>query len=182
MIACAEYRDEIARSLGLDGLRTGRHIVRNGSGMKTGERWILRLWYCLIQIGCDAKAIIAVVEPRDSNQCLAGFFRVCQKNLTDSVFAEIPTQEAMPDFDSITLGTSSGTLRLDGVAYSIGIESVALRAFIEFANPVDERLMTLEKDILSTVQALANATGKSVVSDFHQSVELCRPSSAGRRK
>lgn len=173
MIICFEFSDQIARNLGLDGLRIGRHILRNDNGMKTGERWIQCFWYCLIQIRCETKAIITIVKPRDSNVCVAVFSLVNQHELTDSVTSEVPAHEVMPDFDSIKLGTMTGTLSLDGITYSVGIESAALRSVIEFANPIDTHLLALEKTVLSVVRVLARATGKSFVSTFMNTLELC---------
>lgn len=173
MIIYFEFGDQIAQVLGLDGLRIGRHILRNNNGMKTGERWIQCFWYCLVQIRCETKAIITVVEPCDSSKCDVVFALVNQHEVSHSVTAEISAQEVMPDFDSIKLGTRTGVLSLDGVTYSVGIESVALRAVIEFANPIDTQLLALEKAVLSIVRVLARATGQPVVSTFMKELELC---------
>jgi hypothetical protein len=172
MIACVKYREQIAKSLGLEVMRAGRHSIINSKGIKIGERWIESIWYCVINVGCDDSGIISVIDLRKSNHYLISFSRLMDGTLVDSVSAQIPSHIVMPDFDSIKLRTLCCAFRLDGVAYSIGIESIALRAFIEFENPVDERLVIVENGIISVMQVLGDTTSKSVLHDFIRAVKM----------
>jgi hypothetical protein len=173
MITCLEFKNQIGKSLGFDELRIGRHFLRAPNRVKIGERWITRLWYSHIQVGCEDEAVIAVIEFRDVAACRVCFSSVSEGKLSEPILTEIPAKRVMLNFDGINLTDATGGLSLDGVSYSVGIETIALRAFVEFSNPLDKRLQMVERDIVSVIQTVSTTNRGSVAERYCELIQSC---------
>ena len=134
----AQHQKATANALGLDELRTGRHICRDDDRTRIGELWCPYFWTIRAIPTFNEHVMITVVEMegRDSPRFKTKGWRKAAISAEGEfeVLTNV-SRNVEPCLDGLQLLLPSGNLTLDGILYEFAIQSVELRGTFSFGNP-----------------------------------------------
>jgi hypothetical protein len=164
--------DEIANLLELENLRVGVHYIRDEDRYRVAEFWVPRLWS--VEVRPFGQPVWRLAGVR----AMGREFRGTKTN--DWTKAVLATNEdsAVLALDKDPVADAIGALALmdpwdfsslDGIWYRLSLQTMALNATLEFSNPLQGSLLTLEREILDLSRSIARGSGKeALISRWHE--------------
>ncbi len=152
----------INAKLQTDGLRAGRHILRDERRWKTGEFWVVGLWVVTVLPSFDPPAVLTVVHERER---IRGAFGVAAS--PDRVSTSVVSIDYSPGWSDpvaqvlheLDLFDFDGGLSLDGISYELQIATLASKTQISFSNPVTRHLIALQQALFWVAEEMVNRVG-----------------------
>jgi hypothetical protein len=155
---------QIAATLGLNNLRSGRHIVRDQQRSKTREVSVLGIWAAHILPSLFPPATVAVVM--EEQRALGAFAVVVGLSRTWDTVSVVDVQFAPewvdPVADVLTqtnLFDLEGGLCPDGISYELHIDTFASKSQIHFATPSTQSLIELEQAVFRVANEVVALAG-----------------------
>ncbi len=158
--------EDVARLAGLCDLRVGKHFLRNEQKAPVGCVWVRSFWRAEVLPSFHPSAVLAVVSARGEpfNDCIS----------PDWVKAVFATQQeaAVILIEADPLPASLGCLNLlaegehdslDGIGYTFTFETPQFRGALQFGNPVEPGLRSLESGLLTLARKIAAQSGSPVL-------------------
>lgn len=155
---------QIASALGLDNLRSGRHVVHDQQGSTTREVSVLGIWAAHISPILFPPATVAVVMEK---QRTLGAFAVAigvsrtwdTVSVVDAQFAPEWADPVADVLDKVDLFDLNGGIGLDGISYELHIDTFASRSQIYFATPSTQSLVGLEQAVFQVASEVVTLAG-----------------------
>ncbi len=161
------FIDSIKRASDLEQLRTGRHIVRDNRGWKTGAIAVRELWIVEIKPTFRDHSCLAMVHTDHGRNA---YFCVSQQSTVlllgpFGVDWPDPVEEVLQRFN---LWSARNEISIDGIAYSFFVDTGDVQLAASFINPRTTALVSLEKAFLHVATTLSANDSTNVVKEYLQ--------------
>lgn len=164
----------LAKLIGVEDLRSGRHILRNERGWRTGEVTVSYAWRVIVTPSFHDPCLLTVVRTVDTEfrgKTASGFLRAGiaimsreTKGLRQAVAVDIDADPVFSAIGSVDLRASSDSLWLDGIGYELHTDFTPCRASLHFSNPTVQCFRNIEDSMLAVAGQVANASSESTIS------------------
>ena len=181
--------EAIASLLGLADLRVGRHSPDSTDPMRSRDFWVQSIWRARILPVFHADAFLAVVtcaepwqpgadpQPGVLARCMrlaglrpklqvVGWRKAVLSLQGDPTVIELPNDPVAAALREVDLFETHEYGSLDGIAYTIDVETWNIHASLAFANPEVPSLQRLAKAILAVGQEVGRASGREAVVQY----------------
>jgi hypothetical protein len=159
----------IAAALGVGGLRTGRHYLRDESGGRVGCLWLDTLWTLQVMPSFHDHGLVGVAVARGEK-----FRGVVSPGWIKGVLAADDVlavreldADPLPDLlGKLPLLAKSTSMSIDGVGYRLRVETLAIDADLSFSNPSVQALAAVERACWALADTMACASGENALTTF----------------
>lgn len=168
--------DQLARTLGIDGFRPGRHILRDGRGWREGEIYVEHTWHAYVLPSFHDHAVIGVAKSSDSEfrgKKIPAFFRAGiavvspEKKVVAACDSVSITVDPIPEtLTSISLFQEDAGIWLDGIGYEVFICHFDLDVRLRFSNPSMKQWIAVESSLFSLGVLIAEHSDNPGVHQF----------------
>jgi hypothetical protein len=163
----------LAKVLGIEDLRIGRHYIRNAERERIGSLWIDSFWHAQVEISSDNVLVLCAVygQNEESGRTTCDVRKVALATSESSFAMELERDGVTEALNGFDLFRQGGNEFLDGVSYKISFGTIALNGTLEFGNPTRTHLIILQKALLSVAEIVA---GRSNIQELCKGVNEWR--------
>lgn len=159
----------IAAALGIEDFRVGRQNLRDEQRWRVGRLWIDSLWMLSIRPSFDAWGTVGVATAHGEEfrgQTVEGWTKAVLASGTSLIVQPISADPLSTLLSSLPLLRHSHSVWLDGIDYSLRLESLAIRGTIDFANPTFPELIETERTCWRLAEEIARNSANPELVEF----------------
>ncbi len=161
--------EAIAKLYDLDGLRPGRHILRNEKGWREDEVWVVRLWQVTVFPSFDPFATLTTVHFQESE--FRGIVHPARIRTSVVLHAgegggavmvgpvDVAEDTVAPLLRNVNLCPEEDSLVIDGIAYDLAIQMNQVESSILIRNPREAGLVAIESALFGMVNTVQRLSG-----------------------
>jgi hypothetical protein len=155
-------RDELAKLFGLEDLRIGKHFLRDADRSRVGSIWIESFWYAEILPSFHDGSALCVARAKGEvfrNNTTRDWHMAAFATTSHSAFSDIVDDPVASSLGGLNLFHADGNFTLDGIGYKVSFETLNLRGCLDFSNPTQPSLVSLESTLNLVAAEVAQRSG-----------------------
>jgi hypothetical protein len=159
----------LARALGLEEIRIGRHKVRDKEGLCSGAILVRSLWILRVVPSFHPPGLLCVASAEGDSwysRKAPGWIKGVLATGDEIVCVSLKTDPLPTILNGLPLLLDSNGFCLDGIGYRLNVRSSALDSALRFSNPQSPEFVTLEAKCWELGNQWAGNSGNPTLKGF----------------
>lgn len=165
-------QETILKQFGLEELRTGKHIIRNGRRWREDELLVSGIWQAIILPSFHQEAIITTIHFQEHEyrgkyhpkQILSLISLRSDLTLIKPIVIE--NDPVVPNLRNVNLFPSRNFLCLDGISYSIEIHLNEIEGSLLLHNPTDPSFVKIVSSLFSLAKEVQKRSKRKEIEQY----------------
>jgi hypothetical protein len=161
--------DLIAAAFGIDNLRVGKHFLRDESRARIGCLWVESLWLLHVKPSFHHHGLVGVATAHGEEfkgVASPGWIKAILAS-NDAVVTAVLDSDPLPRLvERLPLLGAMNSAYLDGVGYSLRLETAQVKSHLSFANPTLPALIAIERTCWTVADSIAHESRMEALTEF----------------